>query len=92
MKVSYDCRSIDTVDAAAFLFGRGNREPGFFFSVPKKTPRTVWRCHVRVRQRFNAGPQLIDQRLAIADFPPLFDTGQRIPQCQEPLAAKRRGV
>jgi hypothetical protein len=34
----------------------------------------------------------IDQRLAITDFPSLFDTGQRIPQCQEPLAAKRRGV
>ena len=27
MKVSYDCRSVDAVDAAAFLFGRGKREP-----------------------------------------------------------------
>jgi hypothetical protein len=32
------------VDATAFLFGRGQRQPSFFFSVPDKMPRTVWRC------------------------------------------------
>jgi hypothetical protein len=35
-------------------------------------------------------PQMIDQRLAVANFPALFDTGQSIPQCQQPLAAERR--
>jgi hypothetical protein len=37
-------------------------------------------------------PQLIDQPVAVADFPPLFDTRKSIPQCQQPLAAERRGV
>src|SRR6516225_4552185 len=37
-------------------------------------------------------PQLIDQRIPVADFSSLFDTGQSIPQCQQLLAAKRGGT
>jgi hypothetical protein len=37
-------------------------------------------------------PQLLDQRLAVANLSPLFDTGQRVPQRQKPLAAERRRV
>jgi hypothetical protein len=37
-------------------------------------------------------PQLIDQRVAVANpfFP--FDTGQSVPQCQQPFAAERGGM
>src|SRR6516162_9109763 len=50
------------------------------------------RLRLRVRQRLNGQPQLIDQRLAVADPPPLFDAGKSVPECQQPLAAKRGGV
>src|ERR1700751_1097986 len=100
--------------------------PSFFFRVPEKTPRTVWRCHpvalatsstvaplgstqhgndlilfrrpfcvglrFRVWQGLDGRPQPIDQGPAVADLLPLFDTGQSIPQCQQPLAAERSGV
>jgi len=46
----------------------------------------------RLRQRLDCRPQLIDQRLAVANLPPFLDTGQSIPQCQQSLAAERRGV
>ena len=54
-------------------------------------------CRVRrpaVARRFQgcAGPQPIDQGPAVADRPPLFDTGQSVPQRQQPLAAERRSV
>ena len=35
---------------------------------------------LRVRQCLNGRPQLIDQRLAVADLSPLLDTGQSVPQ------------
>jgi hypothetical protein len=37
-------------------------------------------------------PQLIDQRRAFANLSSLIDTGQRVPQCQKPLAVERGGV
>src|SRR5439155_26381125 len=43
---------------------------------------------LRVRQHFNRRPQLIDQRVAVANFLSLFDTGQRVPQRQQPLGAE----
>src|SRR6516164_5466867 len=45
-----------------------------------------------VRQRLDGRPQLIDQRLAVANLPPFLDTGQSIPQCQQSLAAEWRCV
>src|SRR5215472_756431 len=50
------------------------------------------RFRLRVRQRLDGRPQLIDQRLAVADLPALFGTGQSIPQRQQPLAIKRSGM
>src|SRR6516225_9240504 len=47
---------------------------------------------LRVRQLFDCRPQLIDQHVAVANLSPLIDTGQRVPQCQKPLAAERRRV
>jgi hypothetical protein len=44
-----------------------------------------------IRQPFDRRPQLIDQALAVADLPPLIDTGQRVPQCQKPFATERGG-
>jgi hypothetical protein len=35
---------------------------------------------------------LIDQRLAVTNSLSLFDTVQRIPQCQKPLTVERDGV
>src|SRR5262249_35807709 len=46
----------------------------------------------RVWQGLDCCPQLIDQRLAVADLPPLFGAGQRVPQRQQPLAVERSGV
>src|SRR4029077_2530006 len=43
---------------------------------------------LRVRQHFNRRPQLIDQRIAVANFLALFDTGQSVPQRQQPLGAE----
>ena len=43
---------------------------------------------LRVRQQFNRRPQLIDQRIAVANFLALFDTGQSVPQRQQPLGAE----
>src|ERR1700716_4267333 len=37
---------------------------------------------LRVRQHFDCRPQLIDQRVAVANFPSLFDAGQSVPQRQ----------
>src|SRR5262252_9418628 len=45
-----------------------------------------------IRQPFDRRPQLTDQRLAIANLPPFIDAGQRVPQCQKPLAVERGGV
>src|SRR5258707_399286 len=47
---------------------------------------------LRVRQHFNRRPQLIDQRVAVANFLSLFDAGQSVPQRQQPLAAERGSV
>jgi hypothetical protein len=41
-----------------------------------------------VGQRLDRRPQLIDQRIAIADFASLFDIGQSVPQRQQLLAAE----
>jgi len=45
------------------------------------------RMRLRVRQQLNRRPQLIDQRITVADLLPLLDTGQSVPQRQQPLAA-----
>src|SRR6516165_3081642 len=50
------------------------------------------RWRFRVRQRLDCRPQLIDQRLPVADLPPFFDTGKSVPQCQQPLADEWGGV
>ena len=54
--------------------------------------RFVFGPLVRVRQSLDGRPQLIDQHIAVADLFPLLDTGQRIPQRQQSLAAERGGV
>src|SRR6202030_4846899 len=100
--------------------------PSFFFKVPEKTPRTVWRwqpvtlatsstvapsgrrsiaittsclegglrvgLRPGVRQGLDGRPQLIDQRIAVANFLSLFDIGQSVPQRQQPLGAERSRV
>ena len=50
------------------------------------------RFRLRGRQQFDRRPQLIDQRLAVANLLSLFDTGQRVPQRQQPLGAGRGSV
>jgi hypothetical protein len=47
---------------------------------------------VRVWQGLDRLPQLIDQRLAVANFSPFLDTGQSIPQRQQPLATEQGDV
>jgi hypothetical protein len=47
---------------------------------------------LRVRQHLNRRPQLIDQRIAPANPPPLLGTGKRVLQRQQPLAAERGSV
>src|SRR5215467_10352734 len=47
---------------------------------------------LRIGQPFDRRPQLIDQRYAAANRSPLIDAGQRVPQCQKPLAVERGGV
>src|SRR6202035_4022861 len=47
---------------------------------------------LRVRQGLDCRPQLIDQRIAIANLLSLFDTGQSVPQRQQPLGAERSSV
>ena len=47
---------------------------------------------LRDRQQFDCRPQLIDQRVAVANLLSLFDTGQRVPQRQQPLGAERGRV
>jgi hypothetical protein len=39
---------------------------------------------LRVRQQLDRRPQLVDQPVAVTNFPPLFTTGQSIPQRQQP--------
>src|SRR4051794_34876637 len=50
------------------------------------------RLRLRIRQRLDCRPQLIDQRIAVANFVSLLDAGQSVPQCQQPLAAERGSV
>jgi hypothetical protein len=45
-----------------------------------------------IRQGLDCRPQLIDQRVAVANFLSLFDTGQSVPQRQQPLGAERGSV
>jgi len=47
---------------------------------------------LRDRQQFNRRPQLIDQRVAVANLLSLFDTGQSVPQRQQSLGAERGSV
>src|SRR5690348_13229142 len=55
--------------------------------------RALWvASRLRIGQGLDCRPQLLDQRLAVANLSPLIDTGQRVPQCQKPLAAERRRV
>jgi hypothetical protein len=42
-----------------------------------------------VRQGLDCRPQLIDERIAVANLLSLFDTGQSVPQRQQPLGAER---
>ena len=42
-----------------------------------------------IRQGLDCRPQLIDQRVAVANFLSLFDIGQSVPQRQQPLGAER---
>src|SRR3984893_16799811 len=50
------------------------------------------RLRLGVRQGLDCRPQLIDQRIAVANFFSLFDIGQSVPQRQQPLGAERRCV
>src|SRR6516162_7597532 len=55
--------------------------------------RALWvASRLRIGQGLDCRPQLLDQPLAVANLSPLIDTGQRVPQCQKPLAAERRRV
>jgi len=45
-----------------------------------------------VRQGLDCQPQLIDQRIAVANLLSLFDAGQSVPQRQQPLGADRSNV
>src|ERR1700757_1936842 len=55
--------------------------------------RALWVVsRLRIGQGLDCRPQLLDQRLAVANLSPLIDTRQRVPQCQKPLAAERRRV
>jgi hypothetical protein len=45
-----------------------------------------------VWQDLDCRPHLIDQRVAVANLLSLFDTGQSVPQRQQPLGAERGGV
>src|SRR5207253_9369109 len=47
---------------------------------------------LRVRQGLDCRPQLIDQRVAVANLLSLFDAGQSVPQRQQPLGAERGSV
>jgi hypothetical protein len=47
---------------------------------------------VRVGQRLDCRPQPIDQRAAVTNLRLLLDTGERVPQCQQSLAAEPGGV
>ena len=47
---------------------------------------------LRVRQQFDCRPQLIDQRVAVANLLSFFDAGQGVPQRQQPLGAERGSV
>jgi hypothetical protein len=49
-------------------------------------------ARLRIRQPFDRRPQLIDQRIAVANSPSLCDIGQSVPQCQQLLAAERSSV
>src|SRR5207302_11236439 len=44
------------------------------------------------RQSLDCRPQLIEQRIAVANLLSLFDTGQSVPQRQQPLGAERGSV
>jgi hypothetical protein len=45
-----------------------------------------------VRQGLGCRPELIDQRIAVANFLSLFDTGQSVLQRQQPLGAERSSM
>src|SRR5580700_8481445 len=47
---------------------------------------------LRVRQGLDCRPQLIEQRIAVANLLSLFDPGQSVPQRQQPLGAERGSV
>ena len=47
---------------------------------------------LRDRQQFDRRPQLIEQRVAVANLLSLFDTGQSVPQRQQLLGAERGSV
>src|SRR6516164_10173710 len=47
---------------------------------------------LRVRQHFDCRPQLIDQRVAVANLPSLWDARQSVPQRQQRLGAERGSV
>src|SRR6516162_74109 len=60
---------------------------------PSRAPCRRWvASRLRIGQGLDCRPQLLDQPLAVANLSPLIDTGQRVPQCQKPLAAERRRV
>src|SRR5947208_3232529 len=47
---------------------------------------------LRIRHGFQRRPQAIDQRLAIADLAQPIDTGQAVPQGEQPLAVEPSGA
>src|SRR6202022_516611 len=60
-----------------------------------QSPRPAWRglrvgLRFGVRQHLDCRPELIEQRIAVANFLSLFDIGQSVPQRQQPLGAERR--
>jgi hypothetical protein len=57
-----------------------------------RLPLPGWSLQLPVWQGLDCRPQLIDQRVAVANLLSLFDTGQSVPQRQQPLGAEQGSV
>jgi hypothetical protein len=91
--ISWRERDLGLPSLPFFVVGRVRPSPSPLFRG--RYPASMAVCvglRFWVWQGLDGRPQLIDQRPAVADLLPLFDIGQSIPQCQEPLAAERSGV
>src|ERR1700719_240301 len=87
-----DCVPLPTHSARDFVDGRalGSLQHRNHRLLLRRALRLGWL--VRVGQLLDRRPQLIDQCVAVADLLPLLDTGQRVPQRQQPLAAELGGM